>query len=443
MTKRIFHSICLVSLTGFLASIVLFMGVLYEYFSNVQQAQLKMQTNLAAQGVANQGIDFFRQLEVNDYRITWIDEKGKVLYDSRSDTTEMENHLEREEIKEAISDGYGESKRYSITLFERSLYCARRLEDGTILRLSIPQSSVLMLLLGMAQPISLIFVVILILSVVLALQVSQKIVDPINEMNLDQPLPNQEYEELTPFLERISSQQTLLRSQKEALFRAEQVRREFTANVSHELKTPLHTISGYAELLKNNMVMEKDVVPFSGKIYDEAQRMIRLVEDIISLSHLDEGAKDMQYETVDLYELVENAVKSLEPEAEAAHVTLEVSGVATPFWGIGQLLNSIVYNLIDNGIKYNKEDGKVMISVQNFDGEAVISVRDTGIGIADEHQERIFERFYRVDKSRSKEVGGTGLGLSIVKHGVKIHNGQIEVHSVMGKGTEVVVRFPK
>lgn len=443
MTKRIFHSICLVSLTGFLASIVLFMGVLYEYFSNVQQAQLKMQTNLAAQGVTNQGIDFFHQLEVTDYRITWIDDKGKVLYDSRSDTTEMENHLEREEIKEAISDGYGESKRYSVTLFERSLYCARRLEDGTILRLSIPQSSVLMLLLGMAQPISLIFVVILILSVVLALQVSKKIVDPINEMNLDQPLPNQEYEELTPFLERINDQQTLLRSQQEALFQAEQVRREFTANVSHELKTPLHTISGYAELLKNNMVMEKDVVPFSGKIYDEAQRMIRLVEDIISLSHLDEGAKDMQYETVDLYELVENAVKILEPEAEAAHVTLEVSGVATPFWGIGQLLNSIVYNLIDNGIKYNKEDGKVMISVQNFDGEAVISVRDTGIGIASEHQERIFERFYRVDKSRSKEVGGTGLGLSIVKHGVKIHNGQIEVHSVMGKGTEVVVRFPK
>ncbi len=443
MTKRIFHSICLVSFTGFLASIVLFMGVLYEYFSNVQQAQLKMQTNLAAQGVANQGIDFFHQLEVTDYRITWIDEKGKVLYDSRSDTTEMENHLEREEIKEAISDGYGESKRYSITLFERSLYCARRLEDGTILRLSIPQSSVLMLLLGMAQPISLIFVVILILSVVLALQVSKKIVDPINEMNLDQPLPNQEYEELTPFLERINDQQTLLRSQQEALFQAEQVRREFTANVSHELKTPLHTISGYAELLKNNMVMEKDVAPFSGKIYDEAQRMIRLVEDIISLSHLDEGAKDMQYETVDLYELVGNAVKSLEPEAEAAHVTLEVSGVKTPFWGIVQLLNSIVYNLIDNGIKYNKEDGKVMISVQNFDGEAVISVRDTGIGIAGEYQERIFERFYRVDKSRSKEVGGTGLGLSIVKHGVKIHNGQIEVHSVMGKGTEVVVRFPK
>lgn len=443
MIKRIFHSICLVSLTAFLASIVLFMGILYEYFSNVQQAQLKMQTNLAAQGVTNQGIDFFHDLQVTDYRITWIDENGKVLYDSRSDTAEMENHLEREEVKEAIVHGYGESRRYSITLFERSLYCAQRLKNGTILRLSIPQSSVLTLLLGMAQPICLIFVVILIFSVVLAMRVSKKIVDPINEMNLDQPVPNEEYEELTPFIERINSQQTLLRRQQEALFQAEQMRREFTANVSHELKTPLHTISGYAELLKNNMVQENDVIPFSRKIYDEAQRMIRLVEDIISLSHLDEGAKDMQYENVDLYELAVNAVKSLEPEAETAHVTLEVSGVSAPFWGIGQLLYSIIYNLIDNGIKYNRENGKVMISIQSFDTEAVISVRDTGIGIASEHQERIFERFYRVDKSRSKEVGGTGLGLSIVKHGVKIHNGQVEVHSAMGKGTEVVVWFPK
>lgn len=551
MTKRIFRSICLVALTVFIASIFLIMGLLYEYFSDAMQAQLKMQTDLAAQGVTNEGIAYFQGLKVTNYRISWIDMNGNVLYDSTSDITKMENHLEREEIQQAIIKGYGESRRYSATLTERSLYCAQKLKDGTILRLSISQRSIFTLLLGMVQPVFIGFLIALILSIVLAKQVSRKIVKPINEIDLDNPLSNEEYDELSPFLRRIDSQQKQMRAQKAelaqksdeldtiigsmnegmillnskgkiisinsaarrlldagddcigsdmlslcrnlelqdvlakalhgeqgqnniklhgesyqidadpiisenivrgtALFlfnvtekeKAEQIRREFTANVSHELKTPLHSISGYAELLKNDMVKEDDKIPFAGKIYDEAGRMIQLVEDIISLSHLDEGAGDMQWENTDLYTLADKAVKSLEPQANAVCVTLELSGVSAVLNGIPQLLYSIVYNLCDNAIKYNHENGNVLVNIKNDSGKVALSVQDTGIGIAPEHQERIFERFYRVDKSHSKAVGGTGLGLSIVKHAVKIHNAKIEVKSLVGEGTTVIVTFPK
>lgn len=551
MTKRIFRSICLVALTVFIASIFLIMGLLYEYFSDAMQAQLKMQTDLAAQGVTNEGIAYFQGLKVTNYRISWIDMNGNVLYDSTSDITKMENHLEREEIQQAIIKGYGESRRYSATLTERSLYCAQKLKDGTILRLSISQRSIFTLLLGMVQPVFIGFLIALILSIVLAKQVSRKIVKPINEIDLDNPLSNEEYDELSPFLRRIDSQQKQMRAQKTelaqksdeldtiigsmnegmillnskgkiisinsaarrlldagddcigsdmlslcrnlelqdvlakalhgeqgqnniklhgesyqidadpiisknivrgtALFlfnvtekeKAEQIRREFTANVSHELKTPLHSISGYAELLKNDMVKEDDKIPFAGKIYDEAGRMIQLVEDIISLSHLDEGAGDMQWENTDLYTLADKAVKSLEPQANAVCVTLELSGVSAVLNGIPQLLYSIVYNLCDNAIKYNHENGNVLVNIKNDSGKVVLSVQDTGIGIAPEHQERIFERFYRVDKSHSKAVGGTGLGLSIVKHAAKIHNAKIEVKSLVGEGTTVIVTFPK
>lgn len=551
MTKRIFRSICFVALTVFLAAIVLIMGVLYEYFSQVQQEQLKMQTNLAAQGVANEGISYFQDLHVSNYRITWIAENGTVLYDSRTDTEEMENHLEREEVKEALNTGYGESRRYSATLLARSFYSAQRLPDGTVLRLSVSQHSILTLLFGMLQPICIVFVIAFILSIVLAIRVSEKIVKPLNEVDLENPLSNEDYDELSPLLRRIDSQQKQLRRQKEeliqkenelgtiigsmnegmvllnqkgkiisinsaakkllgagadctgmdilslcrnmdlyqilsdalqgergeriiplrgesyqvdadpivsgniirgaALFffnvtekeKAEQIRREFTANVSHELKTPLHSISGYAELLKNDMVKENDRIPFAGKIYNEAQRMIRLVEDIISLSHLDEGAEDMGREDVDLYELAEKAVQSLQPEADAAGVTVKLSGTAGSYEGIPQLLYSVIYNLCDNAIKYNREGGSVFVDIHEEEQAVVLSVRDTGIGIAPEHQERIFERFYRVDKSHSKEVGGTGLGLSIVKHAAKIHQAKMEVKSAVGEGTEITVTLPR
>ncbi len=549
MTKRIFRSICLAALTVFLASFVFIMGVLYEYFSNVQQSQLKMQTSLAAQGVSKAGIDFFQGFLASDFRITWIGEDGRVLYDSESDTAGMENHLERAEIKQALSEGYGESRRYSSTLMERSLYSARLLPDGSILRLSISQNSIVTLLLGMTQPICIIAAISLLLSVVLAMRLAQEIVKPLNEINLDEPLANDDYDELSPLLNRIDSQQkqmhqqalelqrkqnelnTIIGSMKEGMVllnqrgriisinsaarrlldaqsdragagmvslsripglqeilskalrgepgertlelqeecyqidaepiisgndikgaavfffnvtekeKAEQMRREFTANVSHELKTPLHSISGYAELMKNDMVKEADRIPFAGRIYDEAQRLIRLVEDIISLSQLDEGAGGMCRENIDLYELAGKAIQSLAPEAETARVKVELSGGRAILNGIAPLLYSMVYNLCDNAIKYNRENGKVIVDIQKEDAAIVLSVRDTGIGIAPKHQERIFERFYRVDKSHSKAAGGTGLGLSIVKHAARIHNAKIEVKSVVGEGTTVAIRF--
>lgn len=550
MTKRIFHSICLVAFIVFFASVILIMGVLYEYFSNVGQAQLNMQTTLAAQGVANEGIGYFRGLEVADYRISWIDADGTVIYDSEFEPAAMENHLDREEVQEALSTGYGNSRRYSDTLMKRSLYSAQKLDDGTILRLSVSQNSILTLLLGMLQPICIVFAVALFLSVFLAIRVSQKIVQPLNEIDLDNPLSNDGYDELSPFLRRIDKQQKELQSQRAelhqrenelltiigsmnegmvllnskgkivsinpsarrllnaetscigtdmlslcrnlclqeilsnalkgeqgkrviqfhgesyqvdaspiasehtvggaALFffnvtekeKAEQIRREFTANVSHELKTPLHSISGYAELLKNGLVKEEDRIPFARKIYDEAQRMIRLIEDIISLSHLDEGAVDMKYERIDLYETAKKVLRDLETQADAACVTLELTGTPAFLNGIAPLLYSIIYNLCDNAIKYNHEHGKVAVTVSHEDAMILLSVEDTGIGIAPEHQNRIFERFYRVDKSHSKEVGGTGLGLSIVKHVAKIHHAKIEVKSSIGTGTKVSILFP-
>ena len=550
MTKRIFRSICLVAITVFTASVILIMGVLHAYFSDVQQEQLKMQTNLAAQGVMHEGMDYFKDLDVSDYRMTWIDGQGAVLYDSQSDSAGMENHLEREEVKAALVSGYGESRRYSATLMERYLYAARRLPDGTVLRLSISQNSILTLLMGMVQPICIVFAVALLLSVALAVRLSGRIVQPFNEIDFDNPLSNEGYDELSPFLRRIASQQRQLASQRDALEqkenelhtivgsmnegmillnekgkiismnpaarrllgaswecvgldllsvsrnldlqeilektlrgeacekvialqgeryqidaspvraedkvrgaalcffnvtekeKAEQMRREFTANVSHELKTPLHAISGYAELLKNDMVKREDVSPFAGKIYDEAQRMTQLVEDIISLSRLDEGAKDMESERTELYGLAAKAVKSLEPEADAARVTMELSGEPADVEGVPQLLYSIVYNLCDNAIKYNREGGKVAVRVAAEKGKTILTVSDTGIGIGKEHWERIFERFYRVDRSHSRAVGSTGLGLSIVKHAVIIHKAEITLDSEEGRGTTVTAKFP-
>ena len=551
MTKRIFHAICLAALGVFLACITLFMCVLYEYFSNVQAKQLKIQTDLAAQAVANEGIDYFDGLNTAEYRITWIGPDGTVLYDSKSASDEMENHLEREEVKEALSNGSGESFRYSNTLMERALYAAKRLPDGTVIRLSASHNAVLTLLLGMSQPICIIIVIALVLSLVLAYRLSKQIVKPLNELNLDEPLKNNEYDELAPLLRRINAQQRQIRLQSEELRQkqsefetvtrgmaegivllnrkmdiiainsaasklfhtsvlcigksilsvnrsldlqsvllkaeggqhaemrmdidgwkyqltaspvfsdglvsgivllllnvteqenAEQMRREFTANVSHELKTPLHTIAGSAELLAGGMVKDSDLMGFYTRIHDEALRMIHLIEDIIRLSHLDEGADDMKREEVDLFVLAGETVKVLSPAAENGHITVTLNGEPAVITGIPQLLQSIVYNLCDNAIKYNRQYGGVTVTGENQADYVILSVADTGIGIPSEHQERIFERFYRVDKSRSKELGGTGLGLSIVKHAARLHGANIELQSVVDGGTTVTVSFPK
>lgn len=551
MTKRIFRTILGVAVCMFLASALLFLTVLYDYFSGVQQAHLKTQLMLASQGVSHEGAEYFEDLDLAGYRITWIDTDGGVLYDSVSDPQEMENHFAREEVKQALSEGYGESSRYSSTLTQRYLYSAKRLPDGTVLRLSVTQSSLFVLTLGMLQPICVVFAVALLLSTLLASRLSKKIADPINRLDLDVPLQNHVYEELTPLLRRLDIQQRQIRNQESQLKRKqnefetltkgmtegivlldgkgfllssnpaadrlfhtdknvigkhilsvfpspalsdlltraengtyaetslslesrtyrltaspvaeddvihgivlllldvtekeslEKMRREFTANVSHELKTPLHTISGCGELLANGMVKPEDIPAFSNRIYAESQRMIRLVEDIISLSHLDEGAGDLQWEDVDLTALAEKTIASLSLEAEKADVEIKLEGETAVLYGIPQLLGSIVYNLCDNAIKYNQEGGSVMVSVKEEEDALALCVADTGIGIPAEDQSRIFERFYRVDKSHSREIGGTGLGLSIVKHAARLHGAAITVDSTLGKGTTITVRFPK
>ena len=551
MTQRIFKSIFFVAVMVFVASVLIILGFLYGYFSDVQTTQLKMQTELAAHGVNLDGETYFDGLEAEDYRVTWIATDGTVLYDNYGDESAMENHLWREEVREALKYGFGESERNSSTLEERALYAAQRLNDGTVIRLSIAQSSILTLILGMLQPMCTVFAIALILSLFLAYRLAKNIVEPLNKLNLDEPLKNENYDELAPLLRRIAWQQKELSKKSselqnrqnefeavtdsmneglvlmnykgtilsinEAAARlldtghesvgkniltinrnmelqeilskalagetaqkvvainegyyqieaspvvadgaisgmallifdvterenAEQMRREFTANVSHELKTPLHTISGYAELMKAGIVKSDDVPNFASKIYGEAQRLSQLVEDILNLSHLDEGAEGMTRMEVDVYALCEATIRSLETEAEGAAVKMSLNGESGIINGIPQLLASIVYNLCDNAIKYNKEGGSVKVTVTDKDSEVIVSVKDTGIGIPQEHLDRIFERFYRVDKSHSKEVGGTGLGLSIVKHAVKIHDAKVDVTSTVGEGTTITVAFPK
>ena len=551
MTQRIFKSIFFVAVMVFVASVLIILGFLYGYFSDVQTTQLKMQTELAAHGVNLDGKIYFDGLEAEDYRVTWIATDGTVLYDNYGDESAMENHLWREEVREALKYGFGESERNSSTLEERALYAAQRLNDGTVIRLSIAQSSILTLILGMLQPMCTVFSIALILSLLLAYRLAKNIVEPLNKLNLDEPLKNENYDELAPLLRRIAWQQKELSKKSselqnrqnefeavtdsmneglvlmnykgtilsinEAAARlldighesvgkniltinrnmelqeilskalagetaqkvvainegyyqieaspvvadgaisgmallifdvterenAEQMRREFTANVSHELKTPLHTISGYAELMKAGIVKSDDVPNFASKIYGEAQRLSQLVEDILNLSHLDEGAEGMKRMEVDIYALCEATIRSLETEAEGAAVKISLNGESGIINGIPQLLASIVYNLCDNAIKYNKEGGSVKVTVTDKDSEVIVSVKDTGIGIPQEHLDRIFERFYRVDKSHSKEVGGTGLGLSIVKHAVKIHDAKVDITSTVGEGTTITVAFPK
>ncbi|MGM9548646.1 MAG: sensor histidine kinase [Faecousia sp.] len=551
MTKRIFRSIFLAALAVLLASLVLILGALYTYFSDVQLKQLRLHTTLIAHAVENEGRGYFDGLDTLDCRVTWIATDGTVLYDNRSNSGTMENHLQREEVKAALASGSGTSFRYSDTLLERYIYTAQRLSDGTVLRLSASQNTVPNLVLGVAKPIALVIVIAVGLSALLAGRLTKNIVEPINELNLDEPLSNREYGEIQPLLRRLDSQQSRLRAQSQELRqkqrefntvtrslseglvllnsggtilsinpaasrllevtpnclgadfdvanrnaaisalvekaltgekaeqnvslaageylaaaspvksdgavsgvvlllfdvtqkqKAEALRREFTANVSHELKTPLHAISGYAELMKDGLVPAEDTRHFSEKIYSEAQRMIHLVEDTLRLSRLDEGAADMQWAPVDLHEAAKTAMQELTAPAELKNVTLLLEGEKTVIRGIPQLVSGILFNLMENAVKYNKDGGLVIVRVSSEKEQAVLTVADTGIGISPEHQERVFERFYRVDKSHSKEIGGTGLGLSIVKHAAMILGAAIELDSTVGKGTIVTVRFPK
>ena len=550
MTKRIYKAICAAALGVFVVTMLLIMGVLYNYFSSVQQRQLRSQTALAVQGAEKLGMDYFDGLSDEDVRITWIAANGDVLYDSASDSDAMENHLQREEIQSALATGLGESARYSPTMMKQYLYCAQKLTDGTVLRLSVSHNSVWVLLLGMLQPILIVIAVAAVLSFLLASRLSKRIVDPMNRLNLDEPLENEGYDELSPLLRRIYSQQQHLKEQQATLTRkqneleaivghleegmilldrsckvitanqaalrlldaraanitgldllmlsrnlalaeavqeamdgrsatrktelhgktiqiqaaavgqqdemsgvavvlfditqseqAEQRRREFTANVSHELKTPLQSISGYSELLMRGMARQEDIQPFAQRIYGETQRLIQLVQDIINLSQLDEGSS-YQWQQANLFAIAAEVTGSLEHFAEEKQVRLTLEGSDATLRGVPELLRGIVYNLTDNAIKYNHPGGSVTVTVSRQKDEAVLTVSDTGIGIPEGERDRIFERFYRVDKSRSKEVGGTGLGLSIVKHAAFLHKAAIDVTSQLGAGTTIQVRFP-
>ena len=550
MTKKIFHSILLVAGTVLLASLLVIMGCLYEYFGSVEKKQLRDELELAAVAVKENGTEYLSQLSSERYRLTWIENDGTVLYDTVTDAESLENHADRVEVKQALEYGEGESTRYSSTLLQKTMYCAERLADGSVLRISMSRATAGVLLVGMGQPILAVLIVALILSSVLAKSLSHRIVQPLNKLDLEHPLENDAYEELAPLLGRINRQHLQIDEQMDELQRqqtefsqitssmreglvlldekehvlslnpaaeklfgtdescvgqdfltidrshdmslaieramdeghsearaerggriwqfdvsrigasgaavgavllafditeretAEQTRREFTANVSHELKTPLQGIIGSAELLENGMVKQEDVPRFVGHIRKEAQRLVTLIGDIIRLSQLDEG-DEMPRETVDLLTLSQEAADDLKTAAAEKHIAIAVEGRSETIGGVRRLLYEVIYNLCDNAIKYNVEGGSVTMSVGERDGKVFVSVADTGIGIAPEHQSRIFERFYRVDKSHSKASGGTGLGLSIVKHAVQYHHGTVELHSEEGKGTTICILLPK
>ena len=551
MTKKIFRSTVAVGLAVLLASLVIIMGALYTYFGHVQEQQLRDELSIAAAAMeSGDGEAYLSKLHSDNYRITWLRADGTVLYDTKADAAAMENHAQREEVRQALTNGTGESSRYSATLLEKTLYYARRLPDGTVLRLSASRVTMGVLLLSMFPAILAVIAVALILSGILAGRVSRRITRPLNTLDLEHPLENDAYEELSPLLRRLEHQRRQIDDQLRSLRRrseefeqitasmteglvlvdnggtilsmnpaacavfhtdaacvgqplltvergsavshalhdamdtghgetrmerdgreyqfdmtriqadgevvgavlltfdvteqayAERNRREFTANVSHELKTPLQGIIGSAELLENGMVKPEDVPRFVGHIRAEAQRLVTLIGDIIRLSELDEGG-ELPTETVDLLPLAQEAAENLRAAAEAKNVSIIVSGENAPVIGVRRLLYEIAYNLCDNAIKYNVDGGSVDVRVGAEGGSACLTVRDTGIGIPPEHQSRIFERFYRVDKSHSKASGGTGLGLSIVKHAVAYHHGTIALKSEVGKGTEITVRFPQ
>ena len=549
MTKKIFQSILLVAGCVLLASLLIIMGFLYDYFGGVEENQLRDELNLAAAAVEDGGTDYLFRLTADRCRLTWIAADGSVLYDTRTDAESLENHASRAEVSQALTTGTGESTRYSSTLMEKTMYYAQRLDDGTVLRISISRATVGMIAVGMIQPLLIVLIVALILSGLLARRLSRRIVDPLNSLDLEHPLDNDAYEELSPLLKRIHHQhveiQTQLRELREktdeftqitgsmreglvlldehgsilsinaaaqALFGAdaqcvgrdfltiersheisaaiqaaaadghsevraeragrvyqfdisritsdgkflgtvilafditeqefaERNRREFTANVSHELKTPLQGIIGSAELIENGMVKPDDLPRFVGHIHAEAARLVTLIDDIIRLSQLDEGDA-MPTEPVDLLAVSQEAAENLHDAAAARDVTVSVTGQPSVIPGVRRLLYEVVYNLCDNAIKYNRGGGRVDVTVAADAGGSSITVADTGIGIAPEHQSRVFERFYRVDKSHSKASGGTGLGLSIVKHAVQYHHGRIELESTPGTGTIIRVVFP-
>lgn len=549
MTNKILRSILTVAIIVLSASLAISTSVLYQYFGNMQQAQLRDELYLAANATESLGERYLAQIGSERYRMTWIAADGTVLFDNRAEAASMENHADREEIRQAQLSGSGSSTRRSDTLIEQTIYEAVRLSDGSILRISADRATALVLVLEMLKPIALILLLAVLVSVFLAKRMAKRVVEPLNRLDLENPLENDAYEELTPLLYRIHALhleikeqlRILKRSQdefeqitgnmKEALillhptgrilsinpaaralfgvgmacigedfltierkqemrlaleeartqgyaaFRApkngreyqfdlsridsdgnmyglvilafditeqvnaEQNRREFTANVSHELKTPLQSIIGAAELIQNGIVQPEDLPHFVARIHKEASGLVVLIEDIIRLSQLDEGVP-MPHENVSLLAICEEVSENLADAAARKAVSVEVSGEAGVVYGVRRLLYELTYNLCENAIKYNKEGGSVRLTVSQPAEAVCLCVADSGIGIPPEHREKVFERFYRVDKSHSKRSGGTGLGLSIVKHAAQYHHAKLTLESEPGKGTAITLLFP-
>lgn len=560
MTKKIFKSILSVALVILLSSLVMIIGVLYDYFRGVQKNQLRTELAFAAEGVEVSGVAYLEGLNDDSCRITLVGEDGTVMYDSVESADKMENHADREEIKEAREYGTGEASRYSSTLTEQTIYISKLLSDGSVLRVSVSHATVPALVFGMLQPLIVVLLLAFILSSVLAHRLSEKIVEPLSAIDLDKPLENNTYDELAPVLSHIEKQHRQIarqmydldrsRSEFEAVTHnmkeglvltsekgeiisinpsaasfflgvkpdsaefyehekgcigkdfltldrsrethelieraqangeaesrvsrwgreyqlnasrvlsdgkftgivllifdvtdkvfAERNRREFTANVSHELKTPLQSIMGSAELIENGLVKPEDMKDFSDRIYKEAARLLTLIEDIIRLSQLDENV-ELAWENLDIAKMASDTAALLRDTAEKKNVIINLDCEPTEIYGVRQLYSEIIYNLCENAIKYNKDGGSVTVSVHPKNGGIELTVSDTGIGIPPEHRSRVFERFYRVDKSHSKATGGTGLGLSIVKHAVQYLGGQIDLTSRVGEGTKITVFFP-
>ncbi len=549
MTKEIFRSILLTSIYVLLISLSIAFGYLYYYFENIRELQLERELTLAAEAVMESGTTYLERLETDDLRLTLVDMDGTVLYDTNADAAAMENHTNREEIREAFVSGKGESSRYSSTLTEKTIYCAALLDDGTVLRVSVSQATVFALIAGIAPWFVLAALLAAVLSWLLAKHLSGRIITPLNQVDLEHPLENDTYEELSPLLSKIHQQHEQINAQllqlrqktdefeqitasmKEglvllnakgkilsinpaaaALFGAagnsvgvdflaiersykmnratavalesghtsireerngrnfqidisriesagkvmglvilafdisereyaERARREFSANVSHELKTPLTSIIASADLIENNLVKPEDMSRFIGHIKKEATRLLTLIEDIIRLSQLDEGV-ELPKEEVDLSTVAKEAVEQLQDTADNSNVRIDLCTESCILQGVPGLLHEIVYNLVENAIKYNVPGGAVAVSVGKTANGVELKVSDIGIGIPAEHQDRVFERFYRVDKSHSKQSGGTGLGLSIVKHAASYFDAEIALQSEAGKGTTITVTFP-
>lgn len=549
MTKKIFHSILLVACTVLLACYLVILTSLNDYFTSLRKSQLKTQLSFASTAVEDEGIEYLKNVENGEYRLTLIDTDGTVLYDTNADAAAMENHSDRREFQEAFLSGYGESHRYSRTLTEQTYYFAKKLSDDRVLRISTSQVTIVSLLLGMLQPLLVITFLAILLSVFLAKRASRNLVRPLNNLDLNDPLSNDVYEELSPLLRHMAQQNKQIALQMDELSRsqnefnaitsnmseglivlnkdgvvvslntaarkifeaeedsigkdfltidrtpeisralketlsgkkqeleyekngrnydlcinkivekdevigvlllaidntekiqAEQNRREFTANVSHELKTPLQSIIGSADLIESGLVKPEDMPRFIGHIKTDAARLVSLVSDIIRLSQLDENT-EMNWENVDALSVAKEALEMVDPIAESRNISLTIKGEPAPLTSVHKLLYDIIYNLCDNAVKYNKEGGFVKVDVKTTGDKVQVAVSDNGVGIAPADQSRVFERFYRVDKSHSRESGGTGLGLSIVKHAVAYLKGSISLESTLGKGTTITVSFP-